>query len=75
MTERDPEYEHLRKLVGWTVSYPVRISRIDPDEEPFYALVLTRPENKKHQLLVTIQRDPEGNGPGHLAIEKEKYGT
>ncbi len=78
MTDTDHEYEHLRQLVGWTVSHPVRISHDDDNAgiyESFYGLVLTHPDNKKQQLFVTIQCDPEGNGPGHLAIEKEKYGT
>jgi hypothetical protein len=78
MTDRDPEYEHIRQLVGWTVSHAVRINHGDDDAgiyEPFYGLVLTHPDNKKHQLFVTIQCDHEGNGPGWLAIEKEKYGT
>jgi len=76
MTETDHEYEHLRQLVGWTVSHAVRINDPDAhDSEAFYGLVLTRPDNKKQQLFVTIQCDAEGNSPGWLAIEKEKYGT
>jgi hypothetical protein len=77
MTDRDPEYTHLTQLVGWTVSHPVRIAIDGEDsyDEPMYGLVLTRPDNKKQQLFVTILRDSEGNGPGHLDIEKEKYGT
>ena len=77
MSTTDHTYEYLRQLVGWTVSHAVRINRTEPlaMDDPFYGLVLTRPDNKKQQLFVTIQCDPEGNGPGHLHIEKEKYGT
>ena len=67
-------HEHLNQLVGWTVSHAVTVRSPD-DDEPMYGLVFTRPDNKKHQLFAVIQRDPEGNGPGHLTIEKEKYGT
>jgi len=76
MNTTDHEYEYLRQLVGWTVSHPVRVTNdVLVDDQPYYGLVLTRPDNKKHQLFVRIQCDPEGNGPGHLTIEKEKYGT
>ena len=77
MSTTDHEYEHLRQLVGWTVSHPVRITVEEegPHDEPMYGLVLTRPDNKKHQIFIRIQCDPEGNGPGFLVIEKEKYGT
>ena len=37
-------------------------------------LVLRKPGNNHQQMLVTIFRDPEGNGPGFLDIRKEKYG-
>lgn len=66
--------KYLNQLVGWTVSHAV-IMRDDPDDEPTYGLVFTRPDNKKHQFIAIIQSDEEGNGPGFLAIEKEKYGT
>ncbi len=77
MTDTDHEYEHLRQLVGWTVSHPVAIKYEDASEydETLYALVLRKPDNKHQQMIVTIFRDPEGNGPGFLEIRKEKYGT
>lgn len=73
----DPEIEYLNQLIGWRVDRIVRIV-IDSggyQEDPRYALVLTRQRNKKEQLFVEILSDPEGNGPGFLDIEKEKYGT
>ena len=76
MTDRDPMYKYLNQLVGWTVSHVVTVHSADSHPmEPMYGLVFTRPDNKKHQLFATIQQDPEGNGPGFLSIEKEKYGT
>lgn len=67
-------HAHLGQLVGWTVSHPLTVRAAD-DDEPMYGLVLTHPDNKKHQFFCVIQCDPEGNGPGFLHIEKEKYGT
>jgi hypothetical protein len=66
--------EHLNQLVGWTVSHVISI-QVEYGMEPMYGLVFTKPDDKKHQLFAVIQCDPEGNGPGFLTIEKEKYGT
>jgi hypothetical protein len=74
MTDRDPMYTYLNQLVGWTVDHAI-IVRGDPEDETMYGLVFTHPDNKKHQLCALILRDEEGNGPGFLVIEKEKYGT
>jgi hypothetical protein len=76
MTDRADKFmhDHLNQLIGWTVDHAVTV-RASMDEEPMYGLVFTRADNKKHQLFAIIQQDPEGNGPGFLSIEKEKYGT
>lgn len=69
----DPELEHLRQLVGWTVAHVICIDG-SPETyapEPVYALIL-RKSGSKEQFLCRIQCDPEGNGPGFLSIEKER---
>jgi len=67
-------HKYLCKLVGWTISHSVTVRGYEMDE-PRFGLVLTRPDNKKDQMLVVIHSDPEGNAAGHLEITKEKYGT
>lgn len=75
MTDDDTYmHRHLNQLVGWTVDHAVTV-RVHEEDEPMYGLVLTHPDNKKHQFFCVIQCDPEGNGPGFLHIEKEQYGT
>ena len=73
MTDTDPEYEHLRQLVGWTVSHPVAIKYEDASEydETLYALVLRKPRQQapaddRHYLprprgqRPWLPRDPKG---------------
>jgi hypothetical protein len=63
MSTTDHEYEHLRQLVGWTVSHPVKIHDEDNAGDPFYALVLTHPDNKKQQLFARHPVRPRGQRP------------
>lgn len=69
----DYELNHLKQLVGWTVSHIVSVDGNEDtySPEPTYALILRKP-GTKHQFFCRIQCDPEGNGPGFLTIEKER---
>lgn len=67
-TKKDPIAKHLAQLVGMTV---VNIACDEEEGEPTtWALVLENATTKK-QLNAWILMDPEGNGPGHLDIQKD----
>tara|TARA_R110000868_G_scaffold220179_1_gene471259 strand:+ start:388 stop:600 length:213 start_codon:yes stop_codon:yes gene_type:complete len=65
-TNTDPEVDHLLPLVGGVITQ-VLIDEVF--DETCYGF---RVEKKGKSFECLIMRDPEGNGPGHLMIVKEK---
>lgn len=62
MTAVEAEIEQAKRLVGFTVEGVCHTE----DGESF-GLTLRR---GKERMNVWVDCDPEGNGPGHLAIEE-----
>lgn len=65
----DYEKQRHAELIGGTV----RAIEVEDDGEGVWVtLVLAFPATEQepngHELEVTVSRDPEGNGPGHLFI-------
>lgn len=67
-TNTDPEVDHLLPLVGGVITQ-VLVDNVPELGEPCYGF---RVEKKGKSFWCLIMRDPEGNGPGHLMIVKEK---
>ena len=64
----DPEVDHLLSLVGGVITQ-VLVDNAPELGDPCYGF---RVEKKDNSFDCLIMRDPEGNGPGHLMIVKEK---
>jgi hypothetical protein len=62
MTAVEAELEQAKRLVGFTVAGVCHTQ----DGESF-GLTLRRGQER---MTVWVDCDPEGNGPGHLAIEE-----
>ena len=62
MTAVEAEIEQAKRLVGFTVEGVCHTE----DGESF-GLTLRR---EKKRMNVWVDCDPEGNGPGHLALEE-----
>ena len=59
--------KHLGQLVGKTITGLICDDSSDSEYEHFWGFQVTQGRDKYN---VWIQCDPEGNGPGHLNIEK-----
>lgn len=70
---QDPYASHLEQLIGFTVKQVIIYEDGEGVDENVYGLLFSRTDKSgKEQFLYTeILRDEEGNGPGHLNIEKE----
>jgi len=67
-TNTDPYVDHLLPLVGGVVTQ-VLVDDVPELGETCYGLRIQK-AGKNYDCL--IMRDPEGNGPGHLYIWKDK---
>lgn len=64
MSAVQAEVDQAKLLIGFTVE---GVCHMEDDES--FGLTLRR---GKERLTVWVDSDPEGNGPGHLAIEEAK---
>lgn len=62
--------QHLGQLVGGTI-VGMCSDKPEPGEPTFYGLLVLM-DNGERRRIAWIQCDPEGNGPGHLAIEDDE---
>jgi hypothetical protein len=71
MTKRkstDPEIDHLLPLVGGVITQVI-VDESEGNDETCYGIAVEK-NGTRYECL--IMRDPEGNGPGHLYIWKDK---
>ena len=72
MTKRkstDPEIDRLLPLVGGVITQVIVDESDEQLDETCYGIVIEKNDTRYECL---IMRDPEGNGPGHLYIWKDK---
>jgi hypothetical protein len=65
----DPEVERLLPLVGGIITQVIVDESDEQLDETCYGIVIEK-NGIKYECL--FMRDPEGNGPGHLYIWKDK---
>jgi len=61
----------LDKYKGWTINQAVRTPRHLTEDESFFGLELASPDKKK-KVVLWIEQDDEGNGPGSFRVEDSK---
>ena len=65
----DPMVKYLSPLIGGTIKTLIVEDGTDSMDETHYGFII---ENKGKTFECMILSDPEGNGPGHLTVEKVK---
>jgi hypothetical protein len=68
----DPMFPYLMQLVGGKITQVITEFDVGGGPDHYYGFVVEK-EDKAYDCIILC--DPEANGPGHLDIEKEKYGT
>jgi hypothetical protein len=68
-TNTDPYVEYLLPLVGGVITQVIVDESDEQLDETCYGIVIEKNDTRYECL---IMRDPEGNGPGHLYIWKDK---
>ena len=67
MSNHEAEMQNAKQLVGGVIT-----GVCETDDKESFGLTVDMPGSQRKRYLAWVDRDPEGNGPGHLNIASNR---